>query len=628
MGAGRAQASVDKDNQLLAQAMSTGEEFERLLRLAIEECHFDPSPEEMIGIKHGASKEIRAAIMQQGAGGKHAVSREEARRIVLKTLPWAIAQRRSMEAVKKHQKDTESMLPQLEDIDEKLSAKSAGMVLGERGQDEERMQVTAIPERGIVPAARLSAEDVKRILGRAGISRGRDVKDKQDHLCGMIESLPPDSDEIFKLITSSDQELKDYIAEALGMAPCSPEVESVFAAIIHSLPIREGATGLIRLQGVIYGSPVKIAEGGSGAIYRYTQEPPGDSTRPKTIILKTSPASEEMDADAARADMMSELKMHQRAQGGGGHPNIVRLMGPMRFPENRLGILLEDCSHGNVEPLFSDRSDREHPKSGAIERAGKQLLISGYTQMVVRVTLLRDLLEGLQHLHEVANMTHVDLKPRNLLIDNRGKVKVGDLGSAVTGIRTQISKRGLHTTEEYTTPEHAAASERKDPQRVVTPKGDAYVAGCMAIQLFSGTIPFVDDRELDVAHRSRVDFATSHGQGLELRGGTALDHLISRLTDPNPERRLTMSAALQSSVFSDPEVGSEEARQLVLLLADWHRATEKLEELRKRGVPPHQSAEDGVKIATPRARIKEQEGVIGNLESRIKALSAALAKLA
>lgn len=98
--------------------------------------------------------------------------------------------------------------------------------------------------------------------------------------------------------------------------------------------------------------------------------------------------------------------------------------------------------------------------------------------------------DALAHAHE-AGLIHRDIKPANLLVDNKGQVKMLDLGLALFRDETQPSLTIAHDenvlgTADYLAPEQAVNSHNVDA------RADIYSLGCTLYYLLTGHPPFPD----------------------------------------------------------------------------------------------------------------------------------------
>ena len=94
---------------------------------------------------------------------------------------------------------------------------------------------------------------------------------------------------------------------------------------------------------------------------------------------------------------------------------------------------------------------------------------------------------GLAHA-ETEGIVHRDLKPENVLVTRNGLVKIADFGiaKATSDVRASqvLTETGMTVgTPAYMAPEQGMATN-------LGPWTDLYAAGCMAYELFVGTVPF------------------------------------------------------------------------------------------------------------------------------------------
>jgi serine/threonine protein kinase len=106
----------------------------------------------------------------------------------------------------------------------------------------------------------------------------------------------------------------------------------------------------------------------------------------------------------------------------------------------------------------------------------------------VAAEFIRQAAEGLEHAHQ-AGLIHRDIKPSNLLVDQRGVVKVLDMGLArweddKAASLTIAHEENVLGTADYLAPEQAKESHSVDK------RADIYSLGCTLYFLLTGHAPF------------------------------------------------------------------------------------------------------------------------------------------
>ena len=165
------------------------------------------------------------------------------------------------------------------------------------------------------------------------------------------------------------------------------------------------------------------------------------------------------------------------------------------------------------------------------------------------VRIASHVLEGLQTLHE-QGIVHRDVKPSNILFDNRGEAHLADFGVAqVPGgtVGRSVMLGGPHPGD----PAYAAPEQMRDDGGYLTPAADIYALGATLFEAMTG-------QRYNLVKPERVsDFREDVPPWL--------DELIARAVAENPRDRWRdggeMLAALEKGVDADRQAQIEAANR-------------------------------------------------------------------
>ncbi len=186
----------------------------------------------------------------------------------------------------------------------------------------------------------------------------------------------------------------------------------------------------------------------------------------------------------------------------------------------------------------------------------KLLIEQGEYTLVQAVEYIRQCAEGLAHAHE-NGLVHRDIKPANLLINEKGVVKLSDLGLArFFKVTDEESLTIMHDekvlgTADYLAPEQAVDSHAVDE------RADIYSLGCTLYFALTGQPPFTDGTLVQrlLAHQTKAPPPIQR-----LREGVpdSLANILSRMMQKQPEDRYQTAA----------EVAEELSRWLIANATD------------------------------------------------------------
>src|SRR5262249_42154235 len=194
-----------------------------------------------------------------------------------------------------------------------------------------------------------------------------------------------------------------------------------------------------------------VGQGGMGAVYRARQV-----KLDRLVALKILPA--EWGRDPAFAERYAR---EARALARLNHPHVVAVHD---FGEagGHFFLLMEFVDGANV----------------------RQLLQSGPLEPGLALSLIPQICDALQYAHE-EGVVHRDVKPENILVDRRGRVKIADFGLAklVGTSRASFTLTGTHQV--MGTLDYMAPEQRSRPQEV-DHRADIYSLGVVFYEMLTG----------------------------------------------------------------------------------------------------------------------------------------------
>lgn len=252
-----------------------------------------------------------------------------------------------------------------------------------------------------------------------------------------------------------------------------------------------------------------LGRGGMGWVYKARQK-----NLDRVIALKVLPPG--IGGDPAFAE---RFQREARALARLNHPNIVAIYdfgqaGPYFY------FVMEFVDGANLRQL--ERTRRLSPE----EAFG----------------IVPKICEALQFAHD-EGIVHRDVKPENILVDSKGRVKIADFGIAkLVGRKEDITLTGTQHT--LGTP-HYMAPEQIDTPTKVDHRADIYALGVVFYEMLTGEMPM-----------GRFEPPSKHVE-VDVR----VDEVVLRSLERSPERRYQTVGAVKTDVESlrspnHPKTGS------------------------------------------------------------------------
>ncbi|EYF02083.1 serine/threonine protein kinase [Chondromyces apiculatus DSM 436] len=285
--------------------------------------------------------------------------------------------------------------------------------------------------------------------------------------------------------------------------------------------MEQGRVGDTLLCGTPYRVRRHIGRGGAGDVYEAEHR-----ALAKSVVLKV------LHPDLCREPRAVErLRIEAQVLARLSHPNLVEV--------RDLGQTVEGRSYVVMERLMG-RTLREE-----IEARGKLPVLEA-------IGYLEQALAGLAAAHG-AGVVHRDVKPDNLFVcapDPSGvrRVKVLDFGAVKLSPAMWPAHGALRTAQGVLvgSPRYAAPEQVKG--RAVDGRTDVYAAGLVLYTLVTGRGPFAPAQRLDDILRAHLTEEPTPPSRFAPEIPPALDRIILRALEKDPERRFPGAAAFAAEL--------------------------------------------------------------------------------
>jgi len=240
----------------------------------------------------------------------------------------------------------------------------------------------------------------------------------------------------------------------------------------------------------------KIGAGGMGEVYLAE-----DTTLKRYVALKLMPAH-----TASNADMKARFHREALAVAALSHPNIITIF---------------EVGEYRGRPYFT----MEHVPGETL----RTIIKKGQLSTGEAISLVRQICDGLQEAHG-AGVIHRDIKPGNIMIDAKDRLRILDFGLAMVSGEEKLTKSGSTMgTVGYMSPEQVDGAN-------VDHRSDVFSVGVILYEMLTGRRPFEGDSDAAVIRA----IATRSPEPLARYKADIPDELqriIDKALDKNPATR-------------------------------------------------------------------------------------------
>jgi predicted Ser/Thr protein kinase len=242
-----------------------------------------------------------------------------------------------------------------------------------------------------------------------------------------------------------------------------------------------------------------IGKGGMGAVYQ-ARQPVLD----RIVALKILPPQ-----TTGGPDFTERFNREARALARLNHPNIITVH-EFGQVQGMPFFIMEYVDGLNLRQL---------------EQAGK-LTPREALQIVPQIC------EALQFAHD-AGIVHRDIKPDNILLDKKGRVKIADFG--IAKILGNPPETGVPETQGAIGTPHYMAPEQVEKPQSVDHRADIFSLGVVFYEMLTGELPL---------GKFAPPSAGAHGVRVDVR----LDEVVLRALEKEPDRRYQHASQVKTAV--------------------------------------------------------------------------------
>ena len=244
-------------------------------------------------------------------------------------------------------------------------------------------------------------------------------------------------------------------------------------------------------------------------------------------MIKADPLDKEKSVLRFQREVESTIQL--------SHPNIVSVLDVDETEEYH--ILVTEVVHG---PNLKEHIVKNSPLD---------------IDEVISIAMMT--LRGIEHAHD-RGIIHRDIKPQNILLDTKGRVKISDFGIAKALSETRMTETNhVIGSVQYISPEQAKGQNTDE-------RTDIYSFGVMLFELLTGRLPYEAETAVSVALKHISEPFPDISDYRDIPVG--LKNIIMKCTEKEPLNRYrhaddVLSALVYYKDVSTPYVPAEKEKQ-------------------------------------------------------------------
>jgi eukaryotic-like serine/threonine-protein kinase len=168
------------------------------------------------------------------------------------------------------------------------------------------------------------------------------------------------------------------------------------------------------------------------------------------------------------------------------------------------------------------------------------------------IEIMKQLTSAISHAHQ-NHIVHRDIKPHNILIDNKGNVKITDFGIAMALSATSITQtNSVLGSVHYLSPEQARGG-------AANKKSDIYSLGIVLFELLTGRLPFSGESAVSIALK-HLQSETPSPKRWNPSLPQSVENIVLKATAKDPFHRYNSVEEMEEDLYTalDPSRLNEE----------------------------------------------------------------------